>query len=187
MAMDDRSTMDLLRGSRILAYTIGALALVAGLVLLFWPDRTIVVVARIVGVLILVIGFGQAVEALTTHRKGSYWGLLLLRGVINLVAGALLLFWPSITVTVIVWLLGIELVLTGIIGLIASTQVPKDLGRSSLVVQALVAVVLGIIIMVWPSATVAVLAVLAAIVLILLGVMLLISGYQLSKAQVTTA
>ena len=95
---------------------------------------------------------------------------------INLVAGALLLFWPSITVTVIVWLLGIELVLTGILGLIASTQVPKDLGKSGIVVQALVAIVLGIVIMAWPSATLSVLAVLAAIVLILLGVMLLVLG-----------
>ncbi|MCU0312300.1 MAG: DUF308 domain-containing protein [Acidimicrobiales bacterium] len=184
MGMDDRSSMDLLRGSRIIAYTIGALALIAGIVLLFWPDRTITVVARVVGILILVVGFGQAIEAVTTHRKGSYWGLLLLRGVVNLVAGALLLFWPSITVTVIVWLLGIELVLSGILGLIASTQVPKDMGKSGIVVQALVAIVLGIIIMVWPSATLTVMAVLGAIVLIVLGVMFLVSGFQLSKTRV---
>ena len=112
MAMDDRSTMDLLRGSRIVAYTVGALALIGGLVLLFWPDRTVVVVARLVGLLFLVVGFGQAIDAITTHRRGSYWGLLLVRGLIHLGFGAALLFWPGVTVKVVVWLIGLDLVLT---------------------------------------------------------------------------
>ena len=185
MAMDDRSTVDLLRGSRITAYSIGALSLIAGIVLLFWPDRTIVVVARLVGILILVIGVGQVIEAVTTHRQGSYWGLLALRGVVNVVAGGLLLFWPSITVTVVIWLLGLELVLVGLIGLFAATRVPKEMGRTPLVVQAVIGIVLGVVIMVWPSATLSVIAVLAAIVMIVFGLLLLASGYQLSKVQVT--
>jgi uncharacterized membrane protein HdeD (DUF308 family) len=185
MAMDDRSTIDLLRGSRITAYTIGVLSLIAGIVLLFWPDRTIVVVARLVGILILVIGVGQIIEAITTHRQGSYWGLLAFRGLINVIAGALLLFWPDITVTVVVWLLGLELVLVGLIGLFAATRVPKEMGRTPLVVQAVIGIALGVVIMVWPSATLSVIAVLAAIVMIVFGLMLLASGYQLSKVQVT--
>jgi uncharacterized membrane protein HdeD (DUF308 family) len=183
--MDDRSTIDLLRGSRITAYTIGVLSLIAGIVLLFWPDRTIVVVARLVGILVLVIGVGQIIEAVTTHRQGSYWGLLALRGLINVVAGALLLFWPDITVTVVVWLLGLELVLVGLIGLFAATRVPKEMGRTPLVAQAVIGIVLGVVIMVWPSATLSVIAVLAAVVMIVFGLMLLASGYQLSKVQVT--
>ena len=86
--------------------------------LLFWPDRTWTVVARFIGIFFVVIGFGQAVEAVTTHRQGTYWGLLLLRGVINLGVGLALLFWPSATVTVVVWLVGLDLVLTGILAFI---------------------------------------------------------------------
>lgn len=186
MAMDDRSTMDLLRGSRVAAYTIGALSLIAGIVLLVWPDRTITVVARLVGILVLVVGVAGAAEAITTHRKGSYWGLYLVRGIIDIAFGALLLFWPSITVTVAVWLLGLDLVITGIIGFIMAFQIPKELGRSVVLVRSVIGIVLGVVIMAWPSATLSVLAFLAAAAFILVGLVLLVSGYQLSKVQVTT-
>ncbi len=185
MPADDRSTMDLLRGSRIAAYAVGAILLIAGIVLLFWPDRSLTVVARFIGIFLAVIGLAQAFEALTTHRKGSYWGLLLLRGLINLGFGLALLFWPSATVTVVVWLVGLDLVLTGIIAFIVSFQVPKEMGRSSFLLQAILTVVLGVLIMAWPSATLTVISVILAILLILFGLVLLISGYQLSKAVVT--
>jgi uncharacterized membrane protein HdeD (DUF308 family) len=184
MPDNDRSTMDLLRSSRITAYSIGLICLVAGLVLLFWPDRTWTVIARVIGVLFVIIGFGQSVEAITTHRQGSYWGMLLLRGLINLVVGLVLIFWPSATVTVVVWLVGLDLVITGVLALIVSFQVPKEMGRSSLLVQSVITVVLGVLIMAWPDATLTVIGVLLAALLILFGLMLLISGYQLSKAKV---
>ena len=181
MPADDRSTMDLLRGSRITAYAIGAICLIAGIVLLFWPDRTWTVVARFIGIFFIVIGFGQAVEAITTHRQGSYWGLLLLRGLINFGVGLALLFWPSATVHVVVWLVGLDLVFTGILALIVSFQVPKEMGRSAFLVQSVVTIVLGVLIMAWPSATLTVVSVLLAVLLIVFGLVLLATGYQLTK------
>jgi len=53
---EDRSSLDVLRGSRVVAYTLGAITLVAGLVLLFWPDRTVTVVARLTGILLIIVG-----------------------------------------------------------------------------------------------------------------------------------
>jgi uncharacterized membrane protein HdeD (DUF308 family) len=185
MPADDRSTMDLLRGSRITAYSIGLLSLVGGIVLLAWPDRTWTVVARVIGILFVISGFGQAVEAITTHRRGSYWGLLLLRGVINLGVGLALIFWPGVTVTVVVWLVGLDLVITGLLAFIVGFQVPKEMGRTSFLVQAVVTVVLGVLIMAWPDATLDVISVIVGIVLILFGLILLWSGYQLSRSQVT--
>ena len=109
--------LEVLRGSRIVAYTLGAITLVAGLVLLFWPDRTITVVARLTGILLIVVGVGDLLETFRNHRQGSYWGLLALRGVINVGFGAALLFWPGVTISVVVWLFGLDLVLTGVLGL----------------------------------------------------------------------
>jgi uncharacterized membrane protein HdeD (DUF308 family) len=83
-----------------------------------------------------------------------------------------------------VWLVGLDLVITGVLALIVSFQVPKEMGRSSLLVQSVITVVLGVLIMAWPDATLTVIGVLLAALLILFGLMLLISGYQLSKAKV---
>jgi uncharacterized membrane protein HdeD (DUF308 family) len=185
MPADDVSTMDVLRGSRIAAYAVGAICLIAGLVLLFWPDRTWTVVARFIGIFLVVIGFGQAIEAITTHRQGNYWGLLLLRGVVNLGIGLALLFWPSATVHVVVWLVGLDLVITGILAFIVSFQVPKDMGRGAFLVQAIVTFVLGVLIMVWPNATLNVVSIILGLLLVITGIVLLWSGFSLRKAVTT--
>src|SRR5690349_7342608 len=95
---ENRSAVDVVRESKMLAYTVGAITLVAGLVLLFWPDRTLPVVARLAGLLLLSAGIGDLIETIRNHRGMSYWALLLLRAVVNIAFGAALLFWPGPTV-----------------------------------------------------------------------------------------
>ncbi|MEY3511864.1 MAG: hypothetical protein RL486_529 [Actinomycetota bacterium] len=184
-ASEDRSTMDLLRGSRITAYSIGFISLVAGLVLLFRPDREDSIVAIIIGFLFVVSGFGQAAEAVTTHRKGSYWGLLLIRGLINFGFGLALIFWTGPTVLVIVWLVGLDFVITGLLAIVVSFMIGKDGGRRGLLIEGLITIAIGIVVMAWPEATTSVLGVVIGIGLALLGLLFLFSGYQLSKVKAT--
>jgi len=184
-AAEDRSTMDLLRGSRITAYSIGFISLIAGLVLLFRPDRELKIVAIILGFLFVVSGFSQAAEAVTTHRRGSYWGLLLIRGLINFGFGLALIFWTGATVTVIVWLVGLDFVITGLIALVVAFMIGKNEGRGALILEGIVTIGIGVVIMVWPTATVNVLGIVIGIGLVLLGLLFLFSGYQLSKVKAT--
>jgi len=179
---DERTAMDVLRGSRTVAYTIGAVCLIAGLVLLFWPDRSWTVVARVVGILLAIVGGGQMFDAIRTHRTQRYWGLLLVRGLLNLAVGLVLIFWPSVTVTVVVWLVGLDLVITGAIGLGVSFQVPKELGRGGYQMQSVIGIVLGLLIMGWPDATLNVISLIIAALLILTAIVFLWSGYQIQKA-----
>jgi len=185
-ATPDRSTLEVLRGSRILAYTIGAITLAAGLVLLFWPDRTITVVARLVGILVLLVGVGDLIETFRNHRSGSYWGLLALRGVVNVGFGLVLLFWPHITVTAMVWLFGLDLVFTGVLGLIVYRRLPDEYRRPTLN-RSIATIVFGLVIMIWPSHTLSVIAFLFAAMLVLFGALLLWSGWVLSKASKAAA
>jgi uncharacterized membrane protein HdeD (DUF308 family) len=179
------STLDTLRSSRILAYSVGLVTLAAGVLLLFWPDRTVTVVARFAGILILVAGIAESWEAVTAHRKGDYWGLLLLRGLVNIAFGGVLLFWPGPTITVIAWLFGLDLLVTGLLGLIVFRKVPKDYGRASLMTRSFVSIVVGVVVIVWPSETLTVLAILVGAMLALLGVLLLWSGWTIGRAAHT--
>ncbi|HWJ97228.1 MAG TPA: DUF308 domain-containing protein [Acidimicrobiales bacterium] len=180
---EDRSAISIVRESKILAYTVGAMTLAAGLVLLFWPDRTLTVVARLAGILLVVVGIGDLLETIRHHRGMSYWGLLLLRAVINIGFGLVLLLWPSITVGVMVWLVGLDLVIAGAIGLLARGQMGPEF-KSAITSRSILTILFGIVIMVWPHATVSVLAFLVAAMLVLFGLVFLWSGYQLSKARV---
>ena len=184
MTTDDRSALDLLRGSRITAYSIGLITLVGGILLLAWPGKSVLVVARILGILFIVAGFGQSVDAVTTRGRGSYWGLLLLRGVINLGVGVALLFIPEKSTNVVVWLIGLDFLITGALALIVSFMLPKDMGCGSLIGQALLSAAVGIVIF-WagPDSVKSIVAIAVGIVLVLMGLLFLFSGYELSKAS----
>ena len=184
-ASEARSTMDLLRGSRITAYSIGFISLVAGLVLLFRPDRELQIIAIILGFLFVVSGFSQVAEAVTTHRKGSYWGLLVIRGLINFGIGLALIFWTGATLTAIIWLVGLDFVITGLLAIVVSFMIGKDGGRGGLLIEGLITIAIGVIIMAWPESTKNVLGVVIGIGLTLLGLLFLFSGYQLSKVKAT--
>jgi uncharacterized membrane protein HdeD (DUF308 family) len=183
MADEHRSTMDVVRQSRILAYSIGLATVIVGAVLLFWPEASVRVVALIVGVISVVVGIGESFDAITTHRKGSYWGLLFLRGLVNIAVGVALVFWPGITVSVIVWVWGLGIIVTGILGLIASWQVPKDMGRTELRVRSGVGALVGVLVVVWPSATVRVLTVVVGVGLVVFGLLLFWSGFELRRGD----
>jgi uncharacterized membrane protein HdeD (DUF308 family) len=154
---------------------------VAGLVLLFWPDRSVTVVARLTGILLIVVGVGDLLETFRNHRSGSYWGLMAVRGVLNLGFGAALLFWPGPTVHVLAWVFGLDLVLTGVLGLVLRGQMPSEY-RSAVLTRSILTIAFGIAIMVWPGPTLKVVAFIVAALLILFGLVLLYSGWVLSKA-----
>ena len=59
LVTDRRDALAVIRESRTLAYALGGITLAAGLVLLFWPDRTIGVVARVAGLLMVIMGIGD--------------------------------------------------------------------------------------------------------------------------------
>lgn len=177
---EDRSTIAILRESRALAYSVGGFTLAAGVVLLAWPDRTVTVVARLVGLLLALVGAGDLVDTLRNHRRGSYWGLLALVGGLNLGFGLALLFWPGVTVSVVVWLVGLDLVLTGVLGLLVRGRMPAEL-RGPMLTRSLLTIAFGVAVMAWPSATLSVVAFLVGALLVAFGLVLLWSGRQISR------
>ena len=180
---DDRSALDLLRSSRITSYGFGLLSLIAGIVLVAWPNPVTMNRMPMMRATTTTERSGQAVEALTTHRKGSYWGLLLLRGLINLGIGIALLFIPEKSTSVIVWLIALDFLITGVLALLVTVMLPKGMGRGSFFIQGLIAI--GLAIAIWAIGADQVkdiAAVVIGIVLIALGLLFMAAGFQLSKA-----
>ncbi|WP_334143703.1 HdeD family acid-resistance protein [Rhabdothermincola sp.] len=174
----------LLRSSRSIALIAGVLALIGGVLVLAWPGKTIETVAIVVGIFLAVGGMAQIIDALVTHKAGTYWGLLVVRGVLDLAVGLVAVFWPAITVWALVLLIGIELILAGVVSVIAGLTVPAESGlRPHLLSRGVVSILVGIVVIAWPGATVLVVAVLLGIYLVAFGLVLLWAGYQLGKAD----
>jgi uncharacterized membrane protein HdeD (DUF308 family) len=177
-------TLAFLRASRLTAFVAGIIALAGGIVLLFWPDRTVKVVAVLVGVVLVITGLGQILDGISSRSAGSHWGWVLLKGVIDLAFGVVLVVWPGPTVWVLVLIFGIQLIISGIASIVVSRQIPKEYEtRSRWLWRGILGILAGLVVLAWPDATVLVIAVVVGAYLILVGLVLLWAGFQLGKAD----
>jgi uncharacterized membrane protein HdeD (DUF308 family) len=98
------------RGANLLA---GALAAAAGIALIAWPDKGLVVVGVFVGVFIVSYGLLHIVGSLA-NRHVPYWWLMLVLGLIEVPIGIWAMRRPGLTLAVIVTLTGAWAVVYGI-------------------------------------------------------------------------
>jgi uncharacterized membrane protein HdeD (DUF308 family) len=127
----DPVDLDVLKGSRTVALVVGVISLVIGVVAMVWPDHTVKAVAVVIGIGFAISGIATILDALFTHRAGSYWGLLLFRGALDLVVGLIAIGYPDITVNIVCILIGLNLIIGGILQLVLSRQVPKGVENHS--------------------------------------------------------
>lgn len=105
-----------------------------------------------------------------------FWWLPVLRGAVLLVLGLLMLFHPLDSLTAIVWIVGIFTVADGVLSISSAFLDKRDTGIGWPLVGGLLTIGIGIILLAWPQATVAVVFYLVAFWVILLGVIGIISS-----------
>jgi uncharacterized membrane protein HdeD (DUF308 family) len=77
----------------------------------------------------LLDGVLAIVAALRAARRHERWGLLILEGVANLIAGGIALFWPLITIVALIYLIAAWAIVSGSLLLAASFRLNVAHGR----------------------------------------------------------
>lgn len=101
------------RSPGLLAF-VGVLGMVAGVIVLRHPFETVVVLATLLGVVWVVGGAIELMTAVVDGSHGERW-LMFFGGLLSVAAGVIVIAWPAPTVTVIAWISGIYLVLSGLL------------------------------------------------------------------------
>ncbi len=106
------------RSPGLLAFA-GILGMVGGVIVLRHPFETVVVLATLLGVVWVVGGAIELMTAVVDGSHGDRW-LMLFGALLSIAAGVIVIAWPEPTVTVIAWISGIYLVISGVmIGVVA--------------------------------------------------------------------
>ena len=158
-------------------YLAGFLALAGGVVLLVNPGAGLRLVKWILGLFLLGWGIMRLVHAFTGPRRARTW--LILSGLCILGAGIVVLAWPSVTRTALLYILvvgGLCLASVDLVGAFVDRRTNphwwlyllRGLGTIALVVALLV----------WPGETLGVVRVIAAALLLLWGASTLGEAYQ---------
>lgn len=108
--------------ARMLRAVVGVLGVLAGILVVREPLRSVGLVVLVLGAFWVVWGLVEALVALTPAAAG-HRGPLLVEAAFGVVAGGVLLAWPGPTLRVLTVLVGILLVLAGLLATWAGTRI----------------------------------------------------------------
>ncbi|MEV7611739.1 DUF308 domain-containing protein [Streptomyces sp. NPDC089799] len=155
--------------------------LIAGILILVWPNETLHVLAILIGLYLLVAGVFRFVSAFSRGEHGERWPTLL-AAVVFVVAGVLCLRGPQQTITFLALLVGVVWLVSGMLGACRAV-VNKDLPhRGFTFAIALLGVVAGIVVLCLPIESAVALTRLLGLWLLLLGVAELVGAFAIRSA-----
>lgn len=158
----------------------GALAAILGLCALFWPSLSLAILIALVGLFCLADGIAGLAGAWRAGERGVH----LLQAVLGIAVGALLLFWPGDSIRVLLVLFGIWAAFTGASQIVAARRADLPDGeRSPLTAVGIVALVVGLILILWPGSGVVAISWLIAIVALLVAALLIFLALRLKRLQ----
>lgn len=158
----------------------GIITLLAGLLTLAWPGRTIVVVAVLFGIQLVVAGIFRFVAALASDdESGATRVLLALLGVLSFIVGLYALRNILVTVAALALLLGIFWIVNGAVEAFTALSHRGMQGRGWTIFTGLLSVVAGVVVLVYPSISLVTLAVVLGFWLLVYGIMEIVLAFRL--------
>jgi uncharacterized membrane protein HdeD (DUF308 family) len=161
----------------------GLFTLIFGAIALLLPGVTIAALIVLFAAYMLVDGVLAIIAAVRAGRRHERWGLLLLEGILDLVAGGIAIVWPLITVLAFVYLLAAWSIVTGGLMFSASFRLNLTHGRWLLALAGVASIVWGIALLFWPFVGAIVLAWWMGAYALVFGVTLLILAFRLRRRR----
>ncbi|MGA4688733.1 HdeD family acid-resistance protein [Rhodococcus sp. AB351] len=160
----------------------GILAVLFGVVALVWPGITVWALVVVFAAYAIIDGIVLVVQSIRDKPEG--WGWWLAMGVVSVLAGLVALFWPGITALALLYVIAFYAILFGITGIVGGVRFRKvpESGWVWSVLAGVVAVLFGIVLLIFPGEGILSLIVLLGIYAILFGALLIILAFQARSA-----
>jgi uncharacterized membrane protein HdeD (DUF308 family) len=158
----------------------GLLALGLGVSALIWPKLTLALLVRLIGIYALLDGAAGLISGIRGRDLQTYF----VPALVSLAVGAVLLFWPGVTVKLLLIILGIWALLHGANLFLAGRNADQnDPNRGLLLTIGLVLAVIGLVLIVWPGAGAVTISWLVAALAFVVGAMLVFLALRLRQAK----
>jgi uncharacterized membrane protein HdeD (DUF308 family) len=131
----------------------GLLAVLFGLVTLFVPGVSLVVLVLLYGAYALVDGILAIVAAFRRRQshEGPRWAYFLL-GLLGIAAGVVTLLWPGITALVLLYVIACWALVGGVFEIIAAVRLRKEItGEWLLALSGIAHIAFGVLLMMSPA------------------------------------
>jgi uncharacterized membrane protein HdeD (DUF308 family) len=168
----------LARNTWQLLLLIGITAVALGVIVLAWPGKTWVVAGVLFGIYLVVSGFGYMLAAFSTHAGAAMRVLTFLTGAVSLVLGFFCFRNVADSILFLAVWIGVGWLFRGATLLTTALALDHVPGRGWQAFLGLVTVIGGGVLIVYPFSSLAVLTLVAGWWLIVIGIMEVITAFQ---------
>lgn len=157
----------------------GVVAILFGLVCLFYPPVAILGLATLFGFWLIVDGIAGLTGAWGARAHRSWW-ISLLEGLAGLVAGILAILWPVITALVLTLLVGAWAIVTGAMEVWMAIRLREHIrGEIFMIIAGLISIAFGLYVIIFPGAGILSVLWLIAVFAIFFGLSFIGLGWRL--------
>ena len=173
---------DLLTAAWRLLLVRGIVAVVLGVVLIAWPEATIVVLVVLWGLWALVEGIGLGVQAFAPGGGSGQRVLFAVMALVSVVVAFLAFTRPGMAATALTWVLGVWLLVRGVFELVGAFTSRTGTPRWLLLLGAVVDVVLGWLFLANPGRSAVAVAVVLGIAAVAWGIVFVVLALLARRA-----
>ncbi|MFA6492532.1 MAG: DUF308 domain-containing protein [Patescibacteria group bacterium] len=158
----------------------GVLALILGIILVIWPEQTLVILLTFFPIFAIVDG-SSAIIIGGRARKDGKWLSFIPMGIFEIIIGILVFVWPGITITAFVCLMALWALVLGLNELfVVFTDKKLHSGARWLyVLGSILTIVLGVLVIIYPLLTSLIVLWLLGIYFLVYGILLFVTGIVL--------
>lgn len=158
----------------------GVIAVVAGILVLVYPGRTLLLLELAFGIFLIVLGLLRILAAILIEggTAGQRWVQVLI-GVLAILAGIFVATTPGFGLKTLALIFAIYLLVSGLLALYAAGRTPD--GRGWNIARGLLGLLAGVVVIAQPGIGLVTLAVIGAIYLMLAGVVEIAAGLAVRK------
>ena len=158
----------------------GVLALGLAVCALFWPEKTIGLLIKLLGAYFLIDGLAGAIGAIRAEDKRSH----LMPAIVSLAAGLVLLFWTGVSAKLFLIVVGIWVLLQGAGMCLSSRRLePEEEQRGLMGIIGTVMAVIGLVLIFWPNTGVVAVSWLLALGALIVGGLLIYLATRLKRVR----
>ena len=130
----------------------GVLAIVFGILALFWPEPTKLVLVLLFGVFSIVDGIFAIAAGTASRGYFKRWWALLLEGITGITMGVLIFYWPDVTSLVLLYFIAARAVTTGFFETLLAIEFRQVFpGEWTMIIGGMLSVLLGTLMFVFPA------------------------------------
>ncbi|SON63373.1 hypothetical protein MSIMFI_04903 [Mycobacterium simulans] len=161
----------------------GVLSLILGILILAWPQISVLAAAIAFGVYLVLTGVAQVVFAFALHVSAGSRILLFISGAASLILAVLAFrHFGNAVLLLAIWI-GIGFIFRGVATTVSAISDPTLPGRGWSIFVGLISLIAGIVVLAAPFESIITLAVVVGIWFVVIGVFEIVSAFGIRKAS----